>query len=145
MQVVKITILPALGHLPKRTTVRTNHPKNKMSNQSSSQQQPNTNAFVGPGNTSLGVGPVIPDSMPAPEPNKTSSTEKQEGTSHTTQYQSQSTGQGDQKNPFRGPGGMKLGHGPRVDHLPKNQDGTYRLQKAGDQPGGEASAGGHNE
>lgn len=50
--------------------------------------------------------------------------------------------QGDQegqKNPWRGPGGMKLGHGPRVDHLPKNPDGTYRLRE---QSGGEGSVGG---
>ncbi|KAL9059036.1 MAG: hypothetical protein Q9162_001424 [Coniocarpon cinnabarinum] len=132
---------------------------------------PNANAFIGPGNTSLGAGPVIPNSMPSANIKRTSVDDAQpqrkqsQGTAgtgsrathedgrarlgsdaddfaFTEKEQSNKTGQDGASNPWRGPGGMKLGHGPRVDHLEKNEDGSFKLnQSQGYQPDSGASGG----
>ena len=143
-----------------------------MSNSSSSQKyeshQSDPDAFIGPGNTNLGPGPVIPDSIPAaPSTAQSSSNPSHPGgqtqsaftghggvhlghgprvdhlsknedgtlrlggdhssTQQGQQHDAEQASPDGQKNPWRGPGGMKLGHGPRVDHLPKDSDGNYRL------------------
>ena len=132
---------------------------------------PSANAFIGPGNTNLGPGPVIPDSIPSAKISRTHNDDAQpqrkssQGTSGTgaaptkrvhddgrsrlgsdaddeafqeaaKEFQqgdsNTETGQGGASNPFRGPGGIKLGHGPRVDHLEKNEDGSYKMKKDGE-------------
>lgn len=148
---------------------------NQPSSQQQSSQQPKPNIFIGPGNTNLGPGPVIPDSIPAVTSTSQSSAQQTQphnaftgpggihlghgprvdhlpknedgtfrlGSGEQSTGQSQDgqqqcgpedrNGQGGQTNPWRGPGGMRLGHGPRVDHLPKNEDGTFRLNQPSDQ------------
>ena len=118
---------------------------------------PNQNAFIGPNNTNLGPGPVIPDSIPSAKISRSHGDDyqpKREGSQGAPGTGSKSThedgrarlgsdaddsafdepnknkaGQEGAKNPWRGPGGLKLGHGPRVDHLEKNEDGSFKLQQ----------------